>query len=281
MVRLHGTKLCTCSQRFIAWNTLTVAYKLLQYVGLLNNLSDKFPFHLVYAYNKEFRVQLEWYPEKPWNVIDQQLLSTTLHGIHTLPHQGNPQQYTFKQKNRQTQSRTPPRGLDNQFHNCFDHNRRGCNCPSCSFPHVCGRCESLAHTTYNCPQKKTQPQQQTTATTPTTTRSNICPTKTPLKCRWLGELLQHHPDNNRVSYVLQGLQHGFVLEYDGPDGSYGFTSGACAQERLGWDKNNYAPQFSLWDIYKQFYWSGQSCNTILTFWWCHKTDHSAGQIFAG
>ena len=73
--------------------------QLSQYVGLLNNLSDKFPFHQVYACDKEFRAELEWYPEKTWNVIDQQLWSTTLHGIHTLPHQGNPQQYSFKQRN--------------------------------------------------------------------------------------------------------------------------------------------------------------------------------------
>ena len=33
--------------------------QLLQYVGLLNNLSDKFPFHQVYAYDKEFRAELE------------------------------------------------------------------------------------------------------------------------------------------------------------------------------------------------------------------------------
>ena len=60
--------------------------ELLQYINMLNNLSDKFPFHQVYAYDKEFRAKLEWYPAKPWNVIDQQLWSTTLHGIHTLPH---------------------------------------------------------------------------------------------------------------------------------------------------------------------------------------------------
>ena len=43
--------------------------QLLQYTGLLNNLSDKFPFHQVYAYDKEFRAELEWAPDTPWNVI--------------------------------------------------------------------------------------------------------------------------------------------------------------------------------------------------------------------
>ena len=128
--------------------------ELLQYVGMLNNFSDKFPFHQVYAYDKEFRAELEWYPAKPWNFIDQQLWSTTLHGIHTLPHQGNPQQYVFKQKAGAGGTKSQPRGVDNQFRNCFDYNRGGCNRPSCSFPHVCGRCGSSAHTTFNCPQKK-------------------------------------------------------------------------------------------------------------------------------
>ena len=40
--------------------------------------------------------------------------------------------------------------------------------------------------------------------------------QTPLKRRCLRELLKHHPDSNKVQYVLQGLQHGFSLEYDGP-----------------------------------------------------------------
>ena len=44
--------------------------ELLQYIGMLNNLSDKFPFHQVYTYDKEFRAELEWCPTKPWNLID-------------------------------------------------------------------------------------------------------------------------------------------------------------------------------------------------------------------
>ena len=35
--------------------------------------------------------------------------------------------------------------------------------------------------------------------------------------------------------------------------SHVFTSGACAQERLWWDEYDYAPQFSLWGIHKQFH----------------------------
>ena len=48
---------------------------LLQNSGLLNNLSSKFPFEQVYAYDKEFRADLQWNPDKPWNVIDTQLWS--------------------------------------------------------------------------------------------------------------------------------------------------------------------------------------------------------------
>ena len=41
--------------------------KLLQYSGRLNNLAGKFPFDQVYAYDKEFRADLEWFPDKPWD----------------------------------------------------------------------------------------------------------------------------------------------------------------------------------------------------------------------
>ena len=148
--------------------------QLVQYSGLLNNLSDKFPFYQVYAYDKEFRAEMEWAPDTPWNVIDSQLWATTLHGIHTLPHQGNPQQYTFKAKQQQ-QGKSAARGYDNQFRNCFDFNRGGCNRPSCTFPHVCGRCGSPSHTSQNCPQRR-QHQQGTTVATTTTTRGNLHPT---------------------------------------------------------------------------------------------------------
>ena len=77
--------------------------KLLQYSGHLNNLAGKFPFDQVYAYDKEFRADLEWFPDKPWDQIDQQLWSLTLHGIHTMPHQENPQQYQFWKQQLQQQ----------------------------------------------------------------------------------------------------------------------------------------------------------------------------------
>ena len=153
--------------------------QLLQYTGLLNNLSDKFPFHQVYAYDKEFRAELEWAPDTPWNIIDSQLWETTLHGIHTLPHQGNPQQYAFRPKQQQSLGKSYNKGSDNQFRNCFDFNRGGCTRPSCTFPHVCGRCRSPAHTTPNCPQKKQQQHNFSHAVATTTApRGNICPANT-------------------------------------------------------------------------------------------------------
>ena len=39
---------------------------------------------------------------------------------------------------------------------------------------------------------------------------------TPIKVNQLSELLQHHPDSDKVQYVIQGLWHGFDLEYSGP-----------------------------------------------------------------
>ena len=158
--------------------------KLLQYSGRLNNLAGKFPFEQVYAYDKEFQADLEWLPDKPWDQIDQQLWSLTLHGIHTMPHQGNPQQYQFRKQQPQQQGwkASQTKAPDNQYRNCFDHNRGGCSRPSCIFPHVCGRCGSPAHTTPFCPQRKQQQQGSTAATTtqsnPTAGRGNVCPTNT-------------------------------------------------------------------------------------------------------
>ena len=157
--------------------------KLLQYSGRLNNLVGKFPFDQVYAYDKEFRADLECFPDKPWDQIDQQLWSLTLHGIHTMPHQGNPQQYQFRKQQQQPQQagwKTAQNKVpDNQYRNCFDHNRGGCSCPSCIFLHVCGRCGSPAHTTPYCPQRKQQQQGSTASTmqpNPATSRGNVCST---------------------------------------------------------------------------------------------------------
>ena len=126
-------------------------------------------------------VEQQWAPDTPWNVIDQQLWATTLHGIHTLPHQGNPQQYMFKprQQQQQQQGKGLVRSSDNKFKNCFDFNRGGCTHPSCTFPHVCGRCGSPAHTTVNCLQKKQQQQGavQPMATT-AASRGHVHPTNT-------------------------------------------------------------------------------------------------------
>ena len=38
----------------------------------------------------------------------------------------------------------------------------------------------------------------------------------PLKVNRLSKLLQHHPDSEKVNYVIQGLRNGFDLEYSGP-----------------------------------------------------------------
>ena len=39
---------------------------------------------------------------------------------------------------------------------------------------------------------------------------------TPIKVTRLSELLQHHPDSDKVQYMIQGLWRGFDLEYSGP-----------------------------------------------------------------
>ena len=57
---------------------------LVQYLGILNNLAGKFPFTQVYNYDKDFRQQMEEQPDMPWHRIDQQLWSTSLHGINTI-----------------------------------------------------------------------------------------------------------------------------------------------------------------------------------------------------
>ena len=161
--------------------------QLLQYSGILNNLSSRFPFDQVYRYDKEFRADLDWYPNKDWNIIDTQLWSMALHGVNTLPNQGNPWQYTFKPKG----VHRAPTGVDNQFRNCFDHNRGGCSHPLCSFPHVCGRCGSPSHTTPNCTQGQGQ-HQSSQATIQqnnnSSSRATLQATNT-IKIKWFNKIL--------------------------------------------------------------------------------------------
>ena len=38
---------------------------------------------------------------------------------------------------------------------------------------------------------------------------------TPLKHNQLSELLRRYPDSNKVEYIIQGLKHGFALDYTG------------------------------------------------------------------
>ena len=57
---------------------------LVQYSGILNNLPGKFPFAQVYSYDKDFHQQMQEQPEMPWHKRDQQLWSTSLHGINTI-----------------------------------------------------------------------------------------------------------------------------------------------------------------------------------------------------
>ena len=46
---------------------------LLQYIGLLNELSSRFSFGQVYAYDKKFRYAKQKDPTKVWYLLDQQL----------------------------------------------------------------------------------------------------------------------------------------------------------------------------------------------------------------
>ena len=128
---------------------------LVQYSGILNNLAGKFPFAQVYNYDKDFCQQMEQQPEMLWHQIDQQLWSTSLHGINTINQSQHQQQCTGGSQNRQQQFR---KKQEWPFRHCFDHSRGNCTRQSCSFPHICGYCGSPNHTTYNCPTCQEQQQ---------------------------------------------------------------------------------------------------------------------------
>ena len=121
---------------------------LVQYLGILNNLAGKFPFTQVYNYDKDICQQMEEQPDMPWHRIDQQLWSTSLHGINTINQMlHKPQQQGSGQARQQQFCKKQ----DWPFHHCFDHSRGNCTRQSYSFPHICGYCGSPNHTTYNCP----------------------------------------------------------------------------------------------------------------------------------
>ena len=164
---------------------------------------------------------MEEQPDMPWHKIDQQLSSMSLHGINTInqaqhqpQHQGGRQQWQQQFWWKQ----------DWPFWHCFDHSRGNCIRQSCSFPHIYGYCGSPNHTTYNCPTHQDQQQQyhknpgqqpseHKTCKGIPSTEQYIPPT--PLRVEHLRVLLQHHPQQDRVCYVLNGLLNGFSLEYKG------------------------------------------------------------------
>ena len=110
----------------------TKCIDLVQYLGILNNLAGKFPFTQVYNYDKEFREELEEDPQLPWNKIDQQIWAVTLHGIHTISQTQQHQNNKFTGQGKQQFKKW----TEWPFLHCYDHSRGGCNCPSCTFPHI-------------------------------------------------------------------------------------------------------------------------------------------------
>ena len=76
-----------------------------------------------------------------------------------------------------------------------------------------------SHTTPNFPQGQSQHQPSQAAIQQShnaSTRNSIMYPPTPIKISRLSKLLWHHPDSEKVQYIIQGLQRGFDLEYSGP-----------------------------------------------------------------
>ena len=111
---------------------------LLQYIGLLNELSSCFSFSQVYAYDKKFRYARQKDPTKVWYLLDNQLALRYLYNTHNTATFSRPS-VTFK----------PNKPKDN-FLNCFRHNYAHCTFTHCKFPHVCGNCGQPSHKTNAC-----------------------------------------------------------------------------------------------------------------------------------
>ena len=111
---------------------------LLQYIGLLSELSSRFSFGPVYAYDKKFWYANQKDPTKVWYLLDQQLALRYLYNT--------PNSSTFS---RQTHTFKPSRVKDN-FLNCLKFNHSRCTFTHCKFPHVCGNCGQPGHKTNSC-----------------------------------------------------------------------------------------------------------------------------------
>ena len=77
---------------------------------------------------------------------------------------------------------------------------------------------------------------------------------TPLRVECLQVLLQHHPQQDRVCYVLNGLSHGFSLEYEGqqsfraPDN----LPSADTKPELIWERLYKEVQLGrMWGLFKE------------------------------
>ena len=112
---------------------------LLQYIGLLNELSSRFSFGQVYAYDKKFRYAKQKDPTKVWYLLDQQLALRYLYNTSNSFSFSRPSS-TFKSQK-----------VKDNFLNCFKFNHTRCTFTHCKFPHVCGNCGQPNHKTNACP----------------------------------------------------------------------------------------------------------------------------------
>ena len=160
----------------------------------------------------EFRADLDWYPNKEWSIIDTQLWSMALHGVNTLPNQGNPRQYTFKPKG----AGRSPMGIENQFKNCLITTEEAATTPCSLSLMSVGTALHPATQPLTAHKASISPCKRpfSKITMPLQERHFIPPM--PIKVNKLSEPLKYHPDSEKVNYVIQGLRNGFDLEYSGP-----------------------------------------------------------------
>lgn len=78
---------------------------------------------------------------------------------------------------------------------CNNFNDLGCNASSCCFLHTCSFC-GRAHARSTCPHSPTQ--------------HSLCKyLNTPININTLDNVLQIHPDQQFVHFLIQGFTHGF------------------------------------------------------------------------
>ena len=131
---------------------------LVKYTTIVRQAATRFTTKGAILYDKEFRMKMALYPQKPFNVIDGELYYSVL--IPSVFHTGQRPTFVGKQQfggnfNAGESNPKPPFLPAHSANNlprgvCWSFNKGGCNKQNCKFVHKCATCNRTNHPQTKC-----------------------------------------------------------------------------------------------------------------------------------